>query len=194
LKLGSKKFWRFASLIAILALAAQGATGLMNSKRPNELTLAGIRPGHDKMTAPQKKFRELDRDESVTDELLWGDICTHRELRVELNATKTVQVVTVDNNYKPEIMAKCLSSVMAPSRLKLLATGRGLQLGDPCERVGEIYGKPESESPSVRGSEQLELSLYSFDWAGAGVPQVLEVSCDAASGKVVAITLAASTL
>jgi hypothetical protein len=185
LKLGSKKFWRFASLVAIPALATQGATGLMNSKRPNELTLAGMRPGHDKITAPQKKFRELDRDESVTDELLWGDICTHRELRVELNAIKTVQVVTVDNNYKPEIMAKCLPIVMAP---------RGLQLGDPCERVGEIYGKPESESPSVRGSEQLELSLYSFDWAGAGVPQVMEVSCDAASKKVVAIMLAASTL
>jgi hypothetical protein len=78
--------------------------------------------------------------------------------------------------------------------LKLLATGRGLQLGDPCERVGEIYGKPESESPSVRGNEQLELWLFSFDWAGEGVSQVMEVSCDAASKKVVAITLAASTL
>jgi hypothetical protein len=194
LKFGSKKFWRFVSLVAVPALAAQGAAGLLKSKRANERTLAGIRPGHDKITAPQKKFRDLDRDESVTDELLWGDICTHRELRVELNASKTVQVVTVDYNYKPEIMANCLSLVMAPGRLKLLATGQGLQLGDPCERVGEIYGKPESESPSVRGSEQLELSLYSFDWAGAGVPQVMEVSCDAASKKVVAITRAASTL
>jgi hypothetical protein len=194
LKLGSKKFWRFASLVAIPVLAAQGAAGLMESKRPNELTLAGIRPGHDKIIAPQKKYRELDRDESVTDELLWGDICTHRELRVELNASKTVQVVTVDNNYKPEIMAKCLPIVMAPSRLKLLATGRGVQLGDPCERVTEIYGRPESESPSVRGSEQLELWLYSFDRAGVSVPQVMEVSCDAATKKVVVITLAASTL
>ena len=194
MKLGSKKFWRFASLVAVLSLAAQAATGLMKSKRPNELTLAGIRPGRDEITAPQKKFRELDRDESATQELLWGDICTHRELRVELNASKTVQVVTVDNNYKPEVMAKCLPIATAPSRLKLLATGHGLQLGDSCERVGEIYGKPESESPSVRGSEQLELSLYSFDWAGAGVPQVMEVSCHAASKKVVAITLAASTL
>jgi hypothetical protein len=194
LKLGSKKFWRFASLVAVLSLAAQAAPGLMKSRRRNEQTLAGIRPGHDEITAPQKKFRELDRDESATEELLWGDICTHRELRVELNASKTVQVVTVDNNYKPEIMAKCLPLASAPSRLKLLATGQGLQLGDRCERVGQIYGKPESESPSVRGSEQLELWLYSFDWAGAGVPQVMEVSCDAASKKVVAITLAASTL
>jgi hypothetical protein len=125
---------------------------------------------------------------------LWGDICTHRELRVEVDADKIVQTVAADANYKPEIMAKCQAIVMAPSRLKLLATGHGLQLGDPCGRVAEIYGKPESKSPSVRGSEQLELWLYSFDWAGTDVPQVMEVSCSAFSKQVVAITLAASSL
>jgi hypothetical protein len=46
----------------------------------------------------------------------------------------------------------------------------------------------------VRGSEQLELWLYSFDWAGSAVPQVMEVSCSASSKQVVAITLAASSL
>ncbi len=194
MKLGWRKSWRFASLIAMLSVAIPAAPGLANSKRANELTLAGLRPGRDKIVAPQKTFRELDRDESATDALLWGDVCTHRELRVELDANQVVQTVTVDNNYKPEIMAKCLPIVMAPGRLKLLATGHRLQLGDSCDRVAEIYGKPESVSPSVRGSEQLELSLYSFDWAGVGVPQVMEVSCDASSKKVVAITLAASTL
>ena len=194
MKLGSRKFWLFVSLVAMVSAAIPAARGLANSKRAHELTLAGLRPGHDKIAAPQKSFRELERDESVTDALLWGDICTHRELRMELDANKVVQTVTVDSNYKPGIMAKCLPIVMSPSRLKLLATGHGLQLGDSCDRVAEIYGKPESESPSVRGSEQLELSLYSFDWAGAGVPQVMEVSCDASSKKVVAITLAASTL
>jgi hypothetical protein len=178
----------------MLSVAIPAAPGLANSKRANELTLAGLRPGRDKIVAPQKTFRELDRDESATDALLWGDVCTHRELRVELDANQVVQTVTVDNNYKPEIMAKCLPIVMAPSRLKLLATGHRLQLGDACDRVAEIYGKPESLNPSVRGSEQLELSLYSFDWAGVGVPQVMEVSCDASSKKVVAITLAAATL
>ena len=194
MKLGLRKFWLFVSLLAMLSVAIPMASGLANSKRAHELTLAGLRPGHDKIVAPQKTFRKLDRDDSATDALLWGDVCTHRELHVEVDANKVVQTVTVDNNYKPDIMAKCLSIVMAPSRLKLLATGHGLQLGDSCDRVAEIYGKPESESPSVRGSEQLELSLYSFDWAGAGVPQVMEVSCDASSKKVAAITLAASTL
>ena len=194
MKLGSRKFWLFVSSIAMVLATIPAALGLANSKRAHELTLAGLRPGHDKIVSPQKTFRELDRDESTTDALLWGDVCTHRELRAELDASKVVQTVTVDDNFKPDIMAKCLPIVMAPSRLKLLATGHGLQLGDSCDRVAGIYGKPESESPSVRGSEQLELSLYSFDWAGAGVPQVMEVSCDASSKKVVAITLAASTL
>ncbi len=193
MKLGSKKFWQFASAVSILLLATQAAPGTNHSGPANELTLAGLRPGREKLPSPQKVFRQLDRDESVTDALLWGDICTHRELRVELDAKSIVQTVTVDNNYKPEIMAKCVASVMAPSRLKLLATGHGLKLGDSCDRTAEIYGKPESKSASVRGTEQLELSLYSFDWAGSGVPQVMEVSCNDLS-QVVAITLAASTL
>ena len=190
----SKKFWQLASVVSILALALPAAPQVRDSKRSNELSLAGLRPGHDKLVSLQNIFRELDRDESITDALLWGDICTHRELRVEVDADKIVQTVTVDANYKPEIMAKCQAIVMALNRLKLLATGRGLQLGDPCSRVSEIYGKPESKSPSVRGSEQLELWLYSFDWAGTDVPQVMEVSCSASSKQVVAITLAASSL
>jgi hypothetical protein len=194
LKRVSKKFWQLASVVSILALSVPGAPQARDSKRSNELNLAGLRPGHDKLVSPQKIFRELDSDESVTDALLWGDICTHRELRVEVDADKIVQTVTVDANYKPEIMAKCQPIVMAPSRLKLLATGHGLQLGDPCSRVSEIYGKPESKSPSVRGSEQLELWLYPFDWAGADVPQVMEVSCSASSKQVVAMMLAASGL
>ena len=190
----SKKFWRLASVVSTLALTVQAAPQVRDSKRSNELSLAGLRPGHDKLVSPQKIFRELDRDESITDALLWGDICTHRELRVEVDADKIVQTATLDANYKPEIMAKCQAIVMAPSRLKLLATGHGLQLGDPCSRVPKIYDKPESKSPSVRGSEQLELWLYSFDWAGTDVPQVMEVSCSASSKQVVAITLAASSL
>ncbi len=175
-------------------LTVQAAPQVKASKRINELSLAGLRPGHARLASPQKIFRELDRDESVTDALLWGDICTHRELRVEVDANKIVQTITVDTNYKPEIMAKCQAVVMAPGRLKLLASGQGLQLGDPCSRMAEIYGKPESESPSVRGSEQLELWLYSFDWAGPDVPQVMEVSCSVSSNQVAAITLAASSL
>jgi hypothetical protein len=135
LKLGSKKSWQFASAVSILLLATQAAPGTNNSGPANERTLAGLRPGREKLPSPQRVFRELDLDESVTDALLWGDICTHRELRVELDANKIVQTVTVDNNYKPEIMAKCLASVMAPSRLKLLAIARPKYMGSLNPRV-----------------------------------------------------------
>ncbi|MGB8523130.1 MAG: hypothetical protein WCD43_09200 [Candidatus Acidiferrales bacterium] len=110
----SKKFWQLASLAFLPMLAVPAAPEASASKRVNELSLAGLRPGHDRLASPQKNFRELDRDESVTDALLWGDICTHRELRVEVDANKIVQTITVDNNYKPEIMAKCLAILWLP--------------------------------------------------------------------------------
>jgi hypothetical protein len=46
----------------------------------------------------------------------------------------------------------------------------------------------------VKGSDKLELYLYTFDWAGPDVPQVMEVSCDAATQTVAEITLAAASL
>ncbi len=81
----------------------------------------------------------------------------HRELRVEADADGVVKTVTVGSNYKPEIMAKCAASVMDPKRLKLIASGHGLQLGDACGRIEEIYGKAESRSPSVEGQRQVRI-------------------------------------
>jgi len=172
----------------------QGGWGAAGPKRVNELTLAGLQPGHDKISAPTKEFRDLERDAAVTDAYVWGDICMHRELRVETDANGVVKTVTVGSKYKPEIMAKCAASVMDPKRLKLIASGHGLQLGDACGRIEEIYGKAESRSPSVKGSDKLELYLYTFDWAGPDVPQVMEVSCGSATQTVTEITLAASSL
>lgn len=187
----SKRFWL---LVSLAAFVVQGGSGAGRPKRVNELTLAGLRPGHDKISAPAKEYRDLERDSSVTDAYVWGDICTHRELRVEADADSVVKIVTVGAKYKPDIMAKCTASVMEPKRLKLIASGRGLQLGDTCGRIEEIYGKAESRSPSVQGSDKLELYLYTFDWAGPDVPQVMEVSCDASTQTVAEITLAASSL
>jgi len=197
LKRGWKKSWRLASgsaFFLILGLSSLASPGTKGRGRVNELTLAGLRPGNDKIERPQKEYRGLDQDLAAKDANVWGDICTHRDLRVEVDAHHLVRTVTVSSFYKPEIMAKCLETVMAPQRLKMLASGRGLLLDNPCSRVTEIYGKPESESPSVRGSEQLELYFYSFGWAGSDVPQVMEISCSQASGKVVEMMLAASSL
>ena len=190
----SKRFWLLVSVVAaIAALTMQVGSHAERKGRVNELTLAGLRPGHDKISAPAREFRDLQLDAAVTDAYLWGDICTHRELRVEAEGG-VVKTVTVGSKYKPEIMAKCAASVVDPKRLKLIASGHGLQLGDACGRIEEIYGKAESRSPSVAGSDKLELYLYKFDWAGTDVPQVMEVSCNDSSQTVAEMTLAAATL
>ena len=189
----SKRFWLLVSVV-VGAVALQAGLLPTRRTRVNESTLAGLRPGHDKISAPTKEFRDLERDSAVPDAYVWGDICTHRELRVEGDASGIVKTVTVGSTYKPDIMAKCAASVMEPKRLKLIATGHGLQLGDACGQIEDIYGKAESRSPSVKGSDKLELYLYTFDWAGPDVPQVMEVSCDASTQTVTEITLAASSL
>jgi hypothetical protein len=195
LRRASKRFWLLVSVVAaVAALAMQVGSQAERKGRVNELTLAGLRPGHDSISAPAEEFRDLTLDAAVTDAYVWGDICTHRELRVETGASGGVKTVSVASKYKPEIMAKCAASVMDPKRLKLIASGHGLQLGDACGRIEEMYGKAESRSPSVAGSDKLELYLYKFDWAGTDVPQVMEVSCDASSQTVAGITLAAATL
>jgi hypothetical protein len=194
LRRASKRFWLLVSVAAVVALAVQVGLQAMQHGRVNELTLAGLRPGRDKVPAAAKEFRDLQRDSAVTDAYVWGDICMHRELRVEADANGVVKTVTVGSKYKPDIMAKCAASVMEPKQLKLIASGHGLQLGDACGRIEEKYGKAESRSPSVKGSDKLELYLYTFDWAGPDVPQVMEVSCDASTQTVAEITLAASSL
>jgi hypothetical protein len=194
LRRASKRFWLLVSVVAMVVLALQVGLHAVQRGRVNELSLAGLRPGHDKISDPASEFRDLTRDAAVSDAYVWGDICMHRELRVETDDSGVVKIVTVGSSYKPEIMTKCAARVMDPKRLRLIASGHGLQLGDACGRIEEIYGKAESQSPSVRGTDKLELYLYKFDWAGPDVPQVMEVSCDASSQTVVEIMLAASTL
>lgn len=177
---------------SIIALApvrnrAQSAAG---GQRRNELTLAGLRPGQSKLPKDGQVpgFHRPTRSDDTG--LYWLAFCYGDMLHVQENTNNTVQTITV--------------SVLGPqagdcgrSDAKLrreMRSGRGLELGDSCPRVTELYGKPESRSPSVQGSHKLELLFYSFDWAGEDVPQSMEVSCDLASGRVVEITLASSSL
>ena len=57
-----------------------------------------------------------------------------------------------------------------------------------------VYGEPDSRGPSTRQDEETEFLYYAFDWAGSEVPQVLEVTCNQKTGRVVQITLAAQSL
>jgi hypothetical protein len=199
LRLGWKKSWRCADVRAAalalalpLAVAAAPQAGL--SGRANELTLAGLRPGSDKMGPPAKLYRGLPLASQSDGVFLWGDECIHWELRVEVDEGGVVQVVTVDSSYAPDSKAKCPAPSSAAPRRKLLQTGHGLSPGDTRERVIELYGKPNSAGPSMRGSCELDLLYYAFDWAGTHVPQVMEVYCDHTTGRVVEITLAFPSL
>jgi hypothetical protein len=194
LKRVSRRSWRLVSGTAALALVIPFGQAPHPYSRVNELTLAGLRPGRDKIVEPQKSFRELTLDPDSKDALVWGDICTHRQMRVEVDADKKIQTITLSYGYKSEIKAKCLPSASSPEVLKLVQSGHGLNLGDACIRVSQIYGKAESQSPSVKGGEKLKLLFYSFDWAGSDVPQVMEVTCNPATNQVVEIMLAAASL
>jgi hypothetical protein len=71
-------------------------------------------------------------------------------------------------------------------------------IGGESAQVLELYGNPDSRSPSTKGGQPLQLLYYAFDWAGPDVPQVMQVVCtpeqDGQAGRVVEITLAASSL
>jgi len=102
-----------------------------------------------------------------------------------------IQVIRVSGGPKRE--ANCKTQAPSPWR-----TGLGLRVSDPTTKVLELYGEPDSRSPSTRDGQPLELWYYAFDWAGPDVPQVMEVLCtrekDGKPGRVIEITLAAPSL
>ncbi len=122
----------------------------------------------------------------------WLDDCHGRLLRLELDAKGVIQSVTISAMAPTDGACKKMSGDFLNWRN--WTTGRGLRLGDPRDRIIEIYGEPDSSGPSVKGTRELELLYYAFDWAGSDVPQVMEVSCERATGKVLEITLAFPSL
>lgn len=194
---GWKRSWRLVSAalaagalvsVALLAAFAQDAA---NPQRHNELTLAGLRPGRDRISTPKNVFRTLALATSRVGVIEWRNDCGQK-LRVETDQRGVVETVTA--SVLGDKLNGCKSQIGAAQTYAALETGRRLGLDNLCPKVTGIYGEPESRSPSVQGPRKLELLFYSFDWAGEDVPQSMEVSCDAATGRVVEITLASSTL
>ena len=54
----------------------------------------------------------------------------------------------------------------ASSREAGWSTGMGLRLGSSTRRVLQLYGEPDSRSPSTKAGQRLELLCYAFEWAG----------------------------
>jgi len=177
-------------LPAAWALAQQGQT----LRRVNELTLAGLRPGRDALAAALKRYSEkyISGDRASANVKQWRDACTGRTLSLELNSRAIIQVITVSSLIPQE--GKCEDRRFGTVAVQNWVTGRGLRLGDPQDRVLQLYGEPNSSGPSVNGDRELEFLHYAFDWAGADAPQVLEIHCARETGRVVEIILAYPSL
>ena len=194
----SSRFLKRALFLFCLAgtLAAQQKPAPQNTSahRANEFTLAGLRPGKDVTARAVQLFKKADSQaNSEGEQLSWTDICRHERLVLDLDAERVVQVIRV--TWLPEFEPTTCEPPPGPSSWK---TGLGLRIYDTEQKVIQLYGQPDSRSPSTRDGQPLELMYYAFDWAGPDVPQVMEVLCtrekDGQPGRVVEITLAAPSL
>ncbi|MBS1867641.1 MAG: hypothetical protein JSS69_17135 [Acidobacteria bacterium] len=200
MKRASMRFWLCVSAALVSAAVlcpvnASQSTNRAASKRFNELTLAGLRPGRDTLEHAQQAYPALRHQDNDRNGFVLHNLCRRSQLFLEMDSTRHIaalRVVASDSS----IIAGCTEKGMklAP----LLATGSGLAVSDPAERVVLLYGEPTSRSPSTKNGQPLELLYYAFDWAGPDVPQVMEVVCtvpkDGTPGRVVEITLAAGSL
>jgi hypothetical protein len=200
------RFWGSASLI-LLAMAgttfaqtpgaANAAHKPAAQRRFNELTLAGLRPGRDAVSKAIRLFGKPDTRSTDKQTLGWGFEGADGAFYLSLDVDKAevVQFIRVSSGDGP-------GGVELPKHNAFTnhtwMSGRGLYAGAGCGRVVRLYGEPDSRSPSTKGGRQLELLYYAFDWAGADVPQVMEVACTVKEGqkpgRVVEITLAAPSL
>jgi len=190
------RFWGrgSASVLAGCVFALAGGTPAQNApaKRANETTLAGLRPGRDNLARAVEVNKRFGSGKQLQGEqTAWFDVCRDLSLTIDSDKVKKIEVIRVGE--WPGSTADCTNSLPGPWK-----TGLGLRVGDATAKVAELYGKPDSRSPSTKGGQPLELWYYAFDWAGADVPQVMEVLCtqetEGKPGRVVEITLAGPSL
>ena len=187
------RFWVSVSLLAVLVLStnAQSRGGGMRKAivRNNETMLGGLVPGRSSL---RKAITILGQPTSGS---TWRT-AKGAEIAVDLNSEELIQTVRMtQGQFSPREFNGCFRCVVEG---RVWRSGLGLKLGSSADQVVQLYGEPDSRSPSTKDGQRLELLYYAFDWAGPDVPQVMEVVCTARSdGKpsvVVEITLAASSL
>jgi len=193
LKPGWTRFLASISLAAAMTPAADaqhsGDGVRKTAVRNHETTLGGLAPG-------RTSFRQAS---VILGRATAGNSWRTRsgdEITVDLDTKQLVQTIRMTQSLSAAPgVSDCASCV---SEGRAWKTGLGLRLGSPEDRVIQLYGKPDSRSPSTKDGQQLELLYYAFDWAGPDVPQVMEVLCTVGKngepGRVVEITLAASSL
>lgn len=174
-------------------VAARITSAQKQAHRANELTLAGVRPGRDTYATARRRLGKslplptLVADDEIPGQASWAETCARRMLTLEMAPSGVIQTVTLASDRG--LTFGC--NTPEPNRW---ATGHGIRLGDLQSRVISIYGKPGSVSPGTKNGRELELLYYAFDWAGPDVPQVMEITCEKATGRVVEILLAFPSL
>jgi hypothetical protein len=165
-------------------------------KPTNETTLARLRPGLDTLASAEKLYPaklRVPADGNDSSALAWTEPCKEHTLEIELDEKGVIRTITV-SSPRATLPPPCKGAGAPVLRSDWWKTGRGLALGDNCKRAIALYGEADSRGPSTQSGRDLELLYYPFDWAGPKVPQVMEVTCDRATGRVVQITLAFPSL
>lgn len=193
------KLWPLVNTLALGMFALGLAAGAQNhgtSAPTNELTLAGLRPGASTLADAEKRFGTKNRDtQAETDDIKqWGEACTGRGLRLEVDENGVIQIVTVSSLGPRAADCAQKEPSSGPLTIEKLKSGQGLALGQAKKRVIALYGEPDSVVPATFEGQEFEMLYYAFDWAGSNVPQVMEVTCERGTGRVRKITLAFPSL
>jgi hypothetical protein len=196
LKRAWTRFWASASLASLTAAGTAAQTTALRkpvvSFRAAESSLAGLLPGQTRL-ARAKVLLGKPRDEDRQSGSLQWNRCSD-DLVVESDSSGLIETIRITRHWNQQPSESCAAAAAATK----WATGKGLGLGDATQRAIQLYGQPDSRSPSTKGGQRLELLYYAFDWAGPDTPQVMEVVCTVGKngepGRVVEITLAASSL
>jgi hypothetical protein len=185
--------------VLLWAAMVSSAVAAASGKRQNEVTLAGLRPGRDKLRTATNihgpHYRQM--VPGSDDVVVWVDRVKRRVLKLELDKEGVIQSITVSaiDPIADQPTEDRKKNPDAPLPSVLLATGRGIRIAhDRRTDVIHTYGEPNSAGPATQYGWELELLYYQFDWAGSKVPQVMQVSCEKDTGKVVQITLAYPSL
>jgi hypothetical protein len=181
---------------ALLGTSSAASFQAAKARRHNELTLAGLRPGRDTLQKAVRSLGQPNSNNGDSSTPTWEFRSQNSYVFLSLNcdAKGTIQTIRVFQVSPSGVDVEGAS----PWPITRLFTGRGVGIGGESVQVLELYGNPDSRSPSTKGGQPLELLYYAFDWAGPDVPQVMQVVCTpeqgGQAGRVVEITLAASSL
>jgi hypothetical protein len=175
-----KKFWPFASATAAAALMALPLIASGGSKLVTEKSLAGLRPGKDSLQTAIHRFGRA-ATQSDSGLAVWSDPCNHVLLEVNSSAGGVIQGATAE--LGPGGTADCVAKAFTRKRRARWGSGRGLIVGDGCERIEQTYGTPQSKAASGESGKQLESYAYTFESNSKSTLR-LEVSCDLSSDTV----------